>query len=160
MTDAGYTHWVDDCYSVDSESLRAYGRATRSPHVPYNDSRVVPEHTPVPPLIVADPVFKVAARLLAEQIEDFTVSRLLHVAQTVRQVEPIRVGDVASLGARITDRVTRAGIDLFTVDCVVRVGDDVRIETSSIVAYAGGEDGTAEVVTEASRGVVMHDAVL
>lgn len=160
MTSAEYTHWSHDCYAVDSENLRSYGRATRSPHVPYSDSRVVPEHTAVPPLIVADPVFKVAARMLADLIDDFSVGRLLHVSQSVRQLEPIRVGDVVSLGARIADRVTRAGIDLFTVDCVVQVGDEVRIETSSVVAYAGGEDGAADLVTDASHGVVMHDAVL
>lgn len=160
MTVAEYTHWLDDCYSVDSESLRAYARATRSPHVPYSGSRVVPRETPVPPLIVADPVFKVAAKLLAEQIDDFNVGRLLHVSQTVRQVAPIRIGDVASLGARIADRVTRAGIDLFTVDCVVQVGDEVRIETSSVVAYSGGDATSTELIDAASRGIVMHDAVL
>ncbi|KXO91706.1 hypothetical protein AXK57_10695 [Tsukamurella pulmonis] len=149
---------MDDCYTVDSESLRAYGRATRSPHVPYAGSRVVPKDTPVPPLIVADPVFKVAARLLSEQIEGFNVGRLLHVSQTVRQVEPIRIGDVASLGARIAERVTRAGIDLFTVDCVVQVDDEVRIETSSVVAYAGGDTDTS-AVDAAAPGIVMHGAV-
>ncbi len=160
MTDGDYTHWLDDCYSVDSEGLRSYARATRSPHVPYAGSRIIPRETPVPPLIVADPVFKIAARLLAEQIEDFNVGRLLHVSQTVRQVAPISIGDVASLGARISDRVTRAGIELFTVDCVVRVGGETRIETSSVVAYAGGEETSTDLVDAASRDVVMHGAVL
>ncbi|NMD54171.1 MULTISPECIES: MaoC family dehydratase N-terminal domain-containing protein [Tsukamurella] len=160
MTDGAYTYWLDDCYSVDGEGLRAYARATRSPHVPYAMSRIIPRDTPVPPLIVADPVFKVAARLLAEQIEDFNVGRLLHVSQTVRQLEPIHIGDVASLGARIADRVTRAGIDLFTVECAIRVGGETRIETSSVVAYSGGEDVNTELVDAASRGIVMHGAVL
>lgn len=160
MTDGDYTHWLDDCYSVDGEGLRSYGRATRSPHIPYASSRIVPRDTPVPPLIVADPVFKIAARLLSEQIEDFNVGRLLHVSQTVRQVDPIHVGDVASLGARIADRVTKAGIDLFTVDCVVRVAGETRIETSSVVAYAGGGDVNTDLVDAASRDIVMHDAVL
>ena len=43
---------------------------------------------------------------------------------------------------------------------VVQVGDEVRIETSSIVAYAGGDEGNAELVSAASPGVVMHGAVL
>lgn len=159
MTDA-YTHWLEDSYSVDPENLRLYARATRSPHVPHASPGVLPRETPVPPLMVADPVFKIAARLLAEQIEDFNVGRLLHVSQTVRQVRPMRVGDVASLGARISDRVTRAGIDLFTVDCVVRVAGETRIETSSVVAYSGGDEVSTALVDEASREVVMHGAVL
>ncbi len=156
---AASLRWVDDCYSVDSESLRAYGRATRSPHIPYASSRIVPQDTPVPPLIVADPVFKVAARLLSEEIDGFNVSRLLHVSQTVRQIAPIRIGDVASLGARIVDRVPRAGIELFTVDCVVSVAGEVRIETSSTVAYTGESAGAA-LVDAASVDVVMRGAVL
>ncbi|ADG78804.1 hypothetical protein TPAU25S_01625 [Tsukamurella paurometabola] len=155
-----YDVWLEDTYAIDSEGVRSYARATRATHVPYASSRTVPRTTAVPPLIVAQPVFKVAARLMSEVIDDFNVGRLLHVSQTVRQVVPVRIGDIASLGARITDRVTKAGIDLFTVDCVVTVADETRIETSSVVAYAGGEDVPAELIDEASRGVVMHGAVL
>lgn len=155
-----YAVWLDENFAIDSEGVRSYARATRATHVPYASSRMIPHDTAVPPLIVAQPVFKVAARLMADVIDDFNVGRLLHVTQTVRQLEPIRIGDIASLGARITDRVTKAGIDLFTVDCVVTVGDEVRIETSSTVAYAGGDDVPAEAIDAASRGVVMHGAVL
>ncbi|TWS24713.1 MaoC family dehydratase [Tsukamurella sputi] len=158
MTRADFTLWLEDCYAVDSESVRAYARATRSPHVPYAESRVVPQDTPVPPLIVADPVFKAAARLMAGVIDDFDPSRLLHVAQTIRQRVPIRIGDVLSLGARISDRVTRAGIDLFEVECVVTTGDGVRIETASTVAYAAGSD--APDISSASSEVIMFGAVL
>lgn len=155
-----YSVWLEDTYAIDSEGVRSYARATRASHVPYANSRVIPHDTAVPPLIVAQPVFKVAARLMADVIDDFNVGRLLHVSQTVRQVVPIRIGDVASLGARITDRVTKAGIDLFTVDCVVTVGDEARIETSSVVAYAGGDEVPADLIDQASRDVVMHGAVL
>lgn len=160
MTRSDYTLWLDDCYAVDSEGVRAYARATRSPHVPYAASRVIPRDTPVPPLIVADPVFKVAAKLLAGVIDEFNISRVLHVAQTVRQVVPLRIGDVVSLGGRITDRITKAGIDLFEVDCVVVAADGVRIETSSTVAYAADADIPVDLIDAASEGVLMHGAVL
>ncbi|WP_019202893.1 MaoC family dehydratase N-terminal domain-containing protein [Tsukamurella sp. 1534] len=157
MTHRDYPVWLEDSYAVDSEGVRSYARATRSPHVPYAMSRVVPADSPVPSLIVAQPVFRTAVSMMSEEIEDFTVSRLLHVAQTVRQVAPLRIGDVCSIGARITDRLTKAGIDLFEVDCVVTVGDDVRIETSSTVAYAADAEIPVEVAAE---GVVMHGSVL
>ncbi|KXP01321.1 FAS1-like dehydratase domain-containing protein [Tsukamurella pseudospumae] len=158
MTRGDYTLWLDDCYAVDSEGVRAYARATRSPHVAYANSRVIAHDTPVPPLIVADPVFKAAAKLMADVIEDFDLSRVLHVAQTVRQLVPLRIGDVVSLGARITDRITKAGIDLFEVDCVVSTSDGVRIETASTVAYAA--DADVPDIGDASAAVIMHGAVL
>lgn len=155
-----YTVWLEDCYAVDSEGVRSYARATRSPHVPYAASRVVPKDSPVPPLIVADPVFKAAVGLMSDVIDDFNLSRLLHVSQTVRQIVPLAIGETASLGARITDRITKGGIDLFEVDCVVTVGDEVRIETSSTVAYASDADIPVGEIDAASAGVVMHGAVL
>ncbi|GAA1084403.1 hypothetical protein GCM10009648_23930 [Tsukamurella spumae] len=119
---------------------------------------MVAHDTPVPPLIVADPVFKAAAKLMADAVDDFDLSRVLHVAQTVRQLVPLRIGDVVSLGARITDRITKAGIDLFEVDCVVATADGVRIETASTVAYAA--DADVPDIGAASAAVIMHGAVL
>lgn len=160
MIRADYTLWLDDCYAVDSEGVRSYGRATRSPHVPYATSRKVPLDTPVPPLIVADPVFKVAARLMSETVDDFNLSRVLHVSQSVRQVKPLRIGDVVSLGARISDRITKAGIDLFEVDCVVTVDGEVRVETSSTAAYAADADIPVAEIDAASANTLMHGAVI
>lgn len=108
--------WYPDAYEVSSESVRAFGRATRNPHIPYGERGILPADTAVPFTLLAAPMFDAAAALVSQSIPNCNLSRIVHAAQQFTPTGQLRISQRISFGARLTSHVVKAGTDIITID--------------------------------------------
>ncbi|TWS26347.1 MaoC family dehydratase [Tsukamurella sputi] len=129
--------WYPNAFEVTTEGVRAFGRATRCWHTPWESLGVPPLDTPVPATLLAAPMLHAVAALVAASISSPNMSRILHAGQTYRYERHPVVGDRIDIGARIADHSRRGGADFFTVESVAVVDDAPGIVGTSQIVYLG-----------------------
>lgn len=128
----------DDAYEVGSETVRAFARAVRDPHIPYGARGILAADTPVPVTLLAAPLFDAAALLVSRAIPNCNLSRIVHAAQQFTAHRPLRIGDRLSFGARLASHVVKANTDIIVIE---------------VTAYVAGEPHVSGVITLAHSAV-------
>lgn len=147
--------WFSDAYEIGSESVRSFGRATRCWHVPYADSKLIPADTVVPMTMLGAPLMQVAAAVVGKAIPGCNLSAILHAGEAFKYLEPLRIGDVASVGARLRSHIVKAETDLITVECRVYVDGEPRVDAEIFIAHSQRETGIDLAAADALADEVM-----
>ncbi|MCA0158021.1 MaoC family dehydratase N-terminal domain-containing protein [Tsukamurella sp. M9C] len=142
--------WYPSAFEVTTEGVRAFGRATRCWHTPWESLGVPPRDTPVPATLLAAPMLHAVAALVAASISSPNMSRILHAGQSYRYEGHPLIGERIDIGARITDHVQRGGADFFTVESGAVVDGETRIVGTSQIVYLG----------DAVEGPVLEEALV
>lgn len=108
--------WIPEAYEVSSETVRAYARAVRSPHVGFQSSGVIAADSPIPGTLLAAPMFQVCASIVSTAIPGCNLSQVMQAGQGFTYVRPVHIGDVLSFGARLASHLVKADTDLLTIE--------------------------------------------
>ncbi|WP_019201221.1 MaoC family dehydratase N-terminal domain-containing protein [Tsukamurella sp. 1534] len=133
--------WFPDAYEIGSESVRSFARATRSWHVPYAASRVIPADTAVPATLLGAPLLQAASALVGKALPGCNLSAILHAGQSYTYLRPLHIGEVLSVGARLSSHIVKADTDLITVASTVYVGSEPVLGAETLIVHSQRETG-------------------
>ena len=133
--------WFPDAYEIGSESVRSFARATRSWHVPYAASRVIPADSVVPPTMLGGPLLQAASALVGKAIPGCNLSAIMHAGQSFRYLSPLGIGDVISVGARLSSHIVKAETDMIVVETMVFVDDKPMLDAEIFIVHSQRETG-------------------
>ncbi|MCA0158453.1 MaoC family dehydratase N-terminal domain-containing protein [Tsukamurella sp. M9C] len=133
--------WFPDAYEIGAETVRSFARATRSWDVPYAVSRRLPDDVAVPATMLGAPMLQAASGVVGKAIPGCNLSAILHAGQAFTYLRPLHVGDVLSLGVRLTSHVVKAETDLIVVECMVYAGDEPSLGGEIFLVHSQRETG-------------------
>ncbi|KXO99471.1 FAS1-like dehydratase domain-containing protein [Tsukamurella pseudospumae] len=133
--------WFPDAYEIGAESVRSFARAIRSWDVPYAASRVLPDDVAVPATMLGAPMLQGASALVAKVIPGCNLSAIMHAGQSFRYLRPLHVGDVLSLGLRLTSHIVKAETDLVVVECMVYADGEPSLDAEIFIVHSQRETG-------------------
>lgn len=133
--------WFPDAYEIGAETVRSFARATRSWDVPYAVSRRLPADVAVPPTMLGAPMLQAASAVVGKAIPGCNLSAIMHAGQTFRYLRPLHVGDVLSLGVRLTSHTVKAETDLIVVECMAYAGEEPSLDAEIFIVHSQRETG-------------------
>lgn len=128
--------WFPDAYEISSETVRAFARATRDPHIAYAERGILDPDSPVPITLLAAPMFDAASALVSRAIPNCNLSRIVHAAQQFTALSALRIGQRISIGARLASHVVKAGTDIITIDTTAYADDTPRLAAVLTIAHS------------------------
>ncbi len=133
--------WFPDAYEIGAETVRSFARATRSWDIPYAVSRRLPDDVAVPPTMLGAPMLQAASAVVGKAIPGCNLSAIMHAGQTFRYLRPLHVGDVLSLGVRLTSHTVKAETDLIVVECMAYAGEEPSLDAEIFIVHSQRETG-------------------
>ncbi len=133
--------WFPEAYEIGAESVRSFARASRSWDVPYAASRILPDDVTVPATMLGAPMLQAASAVVGRAIPGCNLSAVMHAGQSFRYLRPLRVGDVLSLGVRLTSHIVKAETDMLVIECMAYVGDAPSVDAEIFLVHSQRETG-------------------
>lgn len=133
--------WFPDAYEIGAESVRSFARATRTWHVPYAVSRVLPADTVVPATMLGAALLQAASAVVGKAIPGCNLAAILHAGQSYQYLRPLHIGDVLSVGVRLSSHIVKAETDLLTIDCMVYAGGVPSLGAEIFIAHSQRDTG-------------------
>lgn len=148
--------WFPDAYEIGTETVRSFARATRNWHVPHAMSRVLPADTAVPATVLGAPLMQAASALVGKAIPGCNLSAIMHAGQSYKYLRPLRIGDVVSVGVRLTSHVVKAETDLLVVEAAIYADGQPTLHSEILIVHSQRETGLdLEAANRAADEIMM-----